>query len=411
MQKVIQTIELTKIYKDFWGRGHVRALDGLNLDVNQGEVVGLLGPNGSGKTTTVKLLLGLLFPTKGVVHVFGKSPRDLDVKEKIGYMPEDSHLYDYLNAKETLDFFGRLFGLGREDRAKRADALIDMVGLSRARNRPVGEFSKGMARRIGLAQALINDPDLLILDEPTTGLDPIGAREMKDLIATLKERGKTVFLCSHLLSDVEQICDRFAILYGGKMRVHGTVNELLTESKTLQMKMPPIPSEGLEELKAVIRQYRHDYTDVEISHAERRLEDFFLKVVEDAKRERLVTAGAESGTGAAEFLSKAEEETESIIRNLTKAGKKDSMDAEKDSEKRVSEPQPVEKEDEDLIERLAANKLDSDENEYEQGKDKIDQDYDEGPEERLDMLEELIRRGRQQEEESEEKANDSNEKE
>ncbi|MFW6280094.1 MAG: ABC transporter ATP-binding protein, partial [Planctomycetota bacterium] len=220
-QPIIQTIELTKIYKDFWGRGRVRALDGLNIEVNSGEVFGLLGPNGSGKTTTVRLLLGLLFPTRGAVRIFGKSPRQIDTKKRIGYMPEESHLYDYLNAEETLDFFGRLFGLTREERRNRADSLIDMVGLEAARRRPIGEFSKGMARRIGLAQALINDPDVLVLDEPTTGLDPLGARQMKDLIQMMRDRGKTIFLCSHLLSDVEQICDRVCILYGGRAREVG----------------------------------------------------------------------------------------------------------------------------------------------------------------------------------------------
>ncbi|MCK4283734.1 MAG: ABC transporter ATP-binding protein, partial [Candidatus Brocadiae bacterium] len=182
--KVLEVIELTKVFRDFWGRESVKAVNGLNLDVKRGEVFGLLGPNGSGKTTVVRIILGLLFPTRGAVRVFGRGPRNVDVKKRVGYMPEESHLYSYLNAEETLDFFGRLFRLRAGERRRRTSALIDMVGLKRARKRPLGQYSKGMARRIGLAQALINDPDLLILDEPTTGLDPIGAREMKDLILT-----------------------------------------------------------------------------------------------------------------------------------------------------------------------------------------------------------------------------------
>ena len=173
----------------------------------------MLGPNGSGKSTTIKMLLGLLYPTRGHIEVFGHSPRHVATKSRIGYLPEESYLYRYLNSQETLDFFGNLFNLNSVERRKRADQLIEMVGLNNARNRQVGEFSKGMQRRIGLAQALINDPDLVILDEPTAGLDPIGCREIKDLIVALAKRGKTVILSSHLLSDVEDVCDRVVICY------------------------------------------------------------------------------------------------------------------------------------------------------------------------------------------------------
>ncbi len=401
-QPVIQTIALTKIYKDFWGRRTVRALDGLDLAIRPGEVFGLLGPNGSGKTTTVKLLLGLLFPTQGVVRVFGKSPRDVEVKNRIGYMPEESHLYDYLNAKETLDFFGRLFGLPRRDRQQRTEALIDMVGLGRARSRAIGEFSKGMARRIGLAQALINDPDLLILDEPTTGLDPIGAKEMKDLIATLRERGKTIFLCSHLLADVEQICDRIGILYGGGMRTCGEVGELLTEDGRMQMRIPSMPPERLEELKEAVKKYATDDEGFEITASERRLEDFFLGVVRQAKKEQVQTAGAESGSGAAEFLSAKEPSPEDLIEDLTRAGKKQA-DGQEQPSSEEAEPAPEEedqREDTDFIEQLAAEKATK-----EKEDDPVANEEKNAPAAtpedggvRYDLLEELEKKGRKEEE-------------
>ena len=212
---VVQAVGLTKMFRDFWNRPKARAVNGIDFEIRPGEVVGLLGPNGSGKSTTVKMLLGLLYPSGGKVTVFGKSPRVVETKREIGYLPEESYLYKFLTAEETLDFFGSLFNLSAADRKQRIDQLLEMVGLSHARYRKVGEFSKGMARRIGLAQAMINDPAFLILDEPTSGLDPLGCREVKDLILALKKRGKTVLITSHLLSDVEDICDRVIILYGG----------------------------------------------------------------------------------------------------------------------------------------------------------------------------------------------------
>src|SRR3954462_10663204 len=182
---VVSIRGLTKVFKDFWGRPKARAVDDVNFEVRRGEVFGLLGPNGSGKSTTVKLMLGLLYPTKGHIEVFGHSPRHVATKARIGYLPEESYLYRYLNSRETLDFFGNLFELPKGDRENRAQQLLEMVVLSQTQLRAVGEFSKGMQRRIGLAQALINDPDLVILDEPTSGLDPIACREVKDLILAL----------------------------------------------------------------------------------------------------------------------------------------------------------------------------------------------------------------------------------
>jgi ABC-2 type transport system ATP-binding protein len=224
---IIETRNLTKVYRDFWGRQKVRALKALDLEVRRGEIFGLLGPNGSGKTTTIKLLLGLLFPTSGQALVFGRDATEVTKNERIGYLPEESYLYKFLSAEETLDFYGRLFKMSRALRRQRTAELIEQVGLVRARRRQLREYSKGMTRRIGLAQALINDPELILLDEPTTGLDPLGTRDMKNLILSLRDRGKTVVMCSHRLDDVQDVCDRIAILYEGELKELGRVDALL----------------------------------------------------------------------------------------------------------------------------------------------------------------------------------------
>ena len=274
---------LTKVFKDFWNRPKARAVDNVDFDVRRGEVFGLLGPNGSGKSTTVKLLLGLLYPTKGHIEVFGHSPRHVQTKSRIGYLPEESYLYRYLNSRETLDFFGNLFHLGKGERDNRAEQLLEMVGLSQTHMRSVGEFSKGMQRRIGLAQALINDPDLVILDEPTSGLDPIGCREVKDLILALARRGKTVILSSHLLSDVEDVCDRVVIYYGGKIQAMGTLKDLLATPDTIRITTPALPRETMERVLEIIRK---DVAGdkVEIDTPTQNLESYFLDVVQKARR-------------------------------------------------------------------------------------------------------------------------------
>src|SRR5882672_2059196 len=235
--EAVLTENLTKVYKDFWGRDKVRALDDLNLTIQRGEVFGLLGPNGSGKSTTIKLLLGLIFPSRGRASVLGQPAGSTTINEKIGFLPEESYLYRFLNGEEILKFYGRLFKIPRRELNRRVPELLDIVGLdAKSRKRKLREYSKGMARRIGLAQAMINNPDLILLDEPTTGLDPIGTREMKDLILSLKNQGKTVLLCSHLLADVQDVCDRVTILFRGKKMVEDKVSELLQIKDITQVK-------------------------------------------------------------------------------------------------------------------------------------------------------------------------------
>jgi len=282
-EPVVVTQKLTKIFLDFWGRKKKVALRALDFDVQKGEIFGLLGPNGSGKTTTIKLLLGLLFPTEGRATVLGKSTSDVRKNEKIGYLPEESYLYRFLNAEETLDFYGRLFDMPASVREKRSQELIDRVGLSRDKKRQLREYSKGMRQRIGLAQALINDPELVILDEPTSGLDPLGARWMKDLIRDLKREGKTVIMCSHRLEDVQDICDRIAILHEGDLQSYGKVSDLLrdtmrVEMRASQLKITPELERDMRELLA-----RHGGSLDSLGNPTTTLEDYFLRIVEESK--------------------------------------------------------------------------------------------------------------------------------
>ncbi|MGQ0634050.1 MAG: ABC transporter ATP-binding protein [Planctomycetaceae bacterium] len=298
---VIQTRNLTKIYRDFWGRKKVRALNSLSLEVYKGEVFGLLGPNGSGKTTTLKLLLGLLFPTEGEVTILGKPASDVTKNERIGYLPEESYLYRFLNAEETLDFYGRLFNMPSALRRERAKKLIDRVGLTQARRRQLKEYSKGMTRRIGLAQALINEPDLILLDEPTSGLDPIGSHDMKDMIVKLKNEGKTVVMCSHLLADVQDVCDRIAILDGGELKVLGKVQELLKDQGVTQIKTSRLPDNVVKEIETVLA--RHNAQVLEVDHPTSNLEELFIRTVrESAARpgQRYIPPGGSGSSPAPE---------------------------------------------------------------------------------------------------------------
>jgi ABC-2 type transport system ATP-binding protein len=278
---VVEARNLSKTYRDFWGRSKKVALKPLDLEIRRGEIFGLLGPNGSGKTTTMKLLLGLIFPTSGEALVFGRGATDVSKNERIGYLPEESYLYKFLDAEETLDFYGRLFDMPPEERKRRADALIEMVGLGRDKKRQLKEYSKGMTRRIGVAQALINDPELVLLDEPTSGLDPIGTREMKDLIIDLKRRGKTVIMCSHLLADVEDVCDRIAVLHQGELKELGRVEDLLRVTDVTQIRARNLSPAARDEVRAVLE--RHGAAGIEVGNPRTTLEDLFLDVVRDTE--------------------------------------------------------------------------------------------------------------------------------
>lgn len=300
---VVAADRLTKVFKDFWLRDRARAVDNLTFEINRREIFGLLGPNGSGKSTTIKMILGLLRPTSGRLAVFSKLPSDVSIKKRIGFLPEESYLYGFLNARETLDYYGKLFGLTHRDRQKRIEELLDMVGLTKAQFRPVREYSKGMQRRIGLAQALINDPEFLILDEPTTGLDPLGTRQVKDLIIELGRRGKTILLSSHLLADVEDCVDRMVILYGGKKRDEGMRDDLLVRNSRTTIESDLLDDATIAEIDRIIRERTGGEKSIlSVSHPRQKLEEKFLEIVERARAEKLETSGATHGGEVAAFL-------------------------------------------------------------------------------------------------------------
>ncbi len=315
---VVACQSLTKVFRDFWMRNRAKAVDSLTFEIYPQEIFGLLGPNGSGKSTAIKVILGLLRPTRGRVAVFNKPPSDVTTKKRIGYLPEESYLYPFLNARETLDYYGKLFEIGHASRKRRIDELLDMVGLTHVQHRPIREYSKGMQRRIGLAQALINDPDLLILDEPTTGLDPIGTRQVKDLIIELGRRGKTVLLSSHLLADVEDCVDRMVILYGGKKRDEGTCDSLLVSHERTVIETDALDDETIAEIDEVLRRRSGGAKSVRrVSNPRQTLEQKFLTIVAAAQADRLETAGATHGGETAAFLKAEETEGEDLISKLT----------------------------------------------------------------------------------------------
>ena len=318
-QGVVVAAKLTKVFRDFWLREKVTAVAELDLEVMPREVFGLLGPNGSGKSTTIKMVLGLLFPTRGRIAVFGRAATDVATKARIGFLPEETYLYPFLDAHETLDFYGRLFHQPRRERNRRIGMLLDMVGLTSVAYRRVGEYSKGMQRRIGLAQALINDPDLLILDEPTSGMDPIGAKQFKDLIRTLGARGKTVILSSHLLADVEDVCDRVCILYGGRSRAVGRIDEMLAQTSLTQLTTSRLDAPTLAKIRKVLAESGNDMLDVTTPRD--RLESLFLRMVAEAQEQNIRTGGALAGGGVAEFLRVGETTGRSVIDDLLAAAK------------------------------------------------------------------------------------------
>lgn len=275
----VRTEGLTKIYRDFWRRKSTLALTNLNLNIERGEIFGLLGPNGSGKTTTVKLLLGLLFPTSGKSWLLGYPSSDLKIKSKIGFLPEESYLYKFLNAEEILDFYGKLFDIPRRERRGRIDKLIHDVGLWPHRKRPLSQYSKGMLRRIGLAQSMINNPELILLDEPTSGLDPIGSYEIKNLILEFKKQGKTVVLSSHLLADVQDICNRIAILSKGILQVTGSVQELLSQKDVIQFLVRNLSQSDIQAVENFIKNKNGNV--LSIGHPSSTLEELFVKTIQN----------------------------------------------------------------------------------------------------------------------------------
>ena len=224
---VLEVKGLRKVFHIGFFRKRVEAVRGTSFTVKKGEIFGLLGPNGAGKTTTIKAILRLIFPTEGQIRIFGRMGNDREAAQRIGYMPENPYVYQYLKPFEFLDLCGRLVGLPKHDRRIRSEEMIDKVGLRDAVDRPIGKFSKGMMQRIGLAQALLHDPELLVLDEPMSGLDPIGRKEVRDLLLEQRERGKTLLFTSHILSDVELLCDRVVIMQRGEITAEGQVHDLL----------------------------------------------------------------------------------------------------------------------------------------------------------------------------------------
>ena len=354
---------LTKVFKDFWLRDRARALDSVSFEIRSGEIFGLLGPNGSGKSTAIKIMLGLLRPTRGRVVVFGKPPTNVKVKKRVGFLPEESYLYGFLNARETLDYYGKLFELDSKTRRRRTDELLEMVGLTHVQHRPVNEYSKGMQRRIGIAQALINDPDFLILDEPTTGLDPIGTRQIKDLILELGRRGKTVLLSSHLLADVEDVVDRMVILYGGKIRGEGTSDELLSAVGKTTIQTDVLDEETIAEIDKLIRARSGGERAISsVSHPRRKLEELFLSIVEQARRERSETAGAEHGGATASFLTGGDDgdRAQSLIRSLVEGDEQPEPMEIEEQDAQAQEVERSEADSQELIEGLVGGGADSD---------------------------------------------------
>jgi len=271
---VARVKNLTKIYPIPMRRQKVVAVSDLNLAIAEGEVYGLLGPNGSGKSTTLKILLGLVSPTRGTAEIFGTPSTDYRSHAQVGFLPENPYFYKFLTAAETLKFFGKLCGMGGRKLDDRIGELLALVGLEDARHRRVGGYSKGMLQRMGLAQALVQDPKLLILDEPTAGVDPVGSHEIRDLILQLKGMGKTVLLTSHLLEQVQEVCDRVGIMGRGRMLREGTLDELAADSNRSQFTIENAPAELEEKIRRLAEEAGASLVE---AHKERpSLEKIFL---------------------------------------------------------------------------------------------------------------------------------------
>ncbi len=268
--------------KRFFQRGEVVAVDHLDLEVETGEIFGFLGPNGAGKTTTIKMLLGLIFPDGGKAEVLGYPAGAQEMRRLVSYLPENPYFYDHLTGGELLDFYGRLFGIPAKDRAKRVDSLLDLVGLRNDKAKQLKQYSKGMMQRVGIAQALINDPKLLIFDEPTSGLDPVAHIEIRNLIESLRDQGKTVFLSSHQLSDVELVCDRICILNYGKLVKAGRVDELVAEGRT-EITATGVPAEVTGRLTELTGAVKSDNEKIVVTCSDENLVNDILDVIRGAR--------------------------------------------------------------------------------------------------------------------------------
>jgi ABC-2 type transport system ATP-binding protein len=278
----IRTEHLTKKYDLGWRKGRLLALDKLNLNVHEGEVYGLLGPNGSGKSTTLKLILDLISPTEGNAWVFDVPCRKVVSRLHVGFLPENPYFYRYLTGTETLEFYGKLCGMGGASLKKRIDELLELVGLTHACDRRLAGYSKGMLQRIGLAQALIHDPKLLLLDEPTAGVDPIGSKDIRNLILRLKGMGKTVLLSSHLLAQVQDVCDRIGVLNLGQMILEGDVQTLISDQRRLSITVQDLPDAARTRVEEAVR--AAGATVVSVGHPQTSLESLFLDALKQDKR-------------------------------------------------------------------------------------------------------------------------------
>jgi ABC-2 type transport system ATP-binding protein len=276
-----ETIGLTKRYPLTWKRKVLVALDSLDLKIRAGEVFGLLGPNGSGKSTTIKLLLGLIVPSEGEARIFGLDPDSIEARRRVGFLPENPYFYSFLNGDETLRFYGKLCGVTGTKLDQRIEELIELVGLQNGRERPLRSYSKGMLQRIGLAQAMIHDPDLLFLDEPTAGVDPLGSSQIRDLILRLKKMGKTVIFSSHLLEQVQEVADRVAIFSLGKKVLEGPLDSLLTENQGTMMTIPiDLNAAQQQRLRDAIAQGGLDDAGVRFTRPLLSLEQLYLRTIQ-----------------------------------------------------------------------------------------------------------------------------------
>ena len=284
-QSIVEIQNLKKVFRvGFWGR-RVMAVDGISLEVRQGEIFGFLGPNGAGKTTTIKMLMGLIYPSGGTATLFGRPIGDPAAKAKVGFLPESPYFYDYLTGREFLRFYGHLFGMMGNRLNARVDELLDLVGMAHARDLQLRKFSKGMLQRVGIAQALINDPELVVLDEPMSGLDPIGRKEVRDLILRLKESGKTVMFSSHILHDAELLCDRVAMIMKGKLVACGHVSELIAGDTTheVEMVIDRLLPEALDRIKPLASKVVLQGERVMVVLTSQQRVDEVLEVIRSAK--------------------------------------------------------------------------------------------------------------------------------